>query len=143
MIELQDIEFPEWKLVVKLLVAYAWPLTVILVLLILKKEVFGFLKDRNISYTTKEGELVLSLMKNKESLLKLQRDEIKGLTANEIWALQTFRDSPDKCKFSEMRGASKVMAKVLLEAGMLENKGDHVALAPLGHEVLEAANRII
>lgn len=88
-------------------------------------------------------KLVISKALEDESLGKEQRVRLKGLTAHDIWALDSFsRGKKRENRINEMNPASKVMAQSLIEAGILEKKGEQVVPTKLGKEILEAANSI-
>lgn len=136
----------EWAdlLLVKFFVPISWPLAAFIVLIYYKKSVFDWFSKRNVKVTASGMEMVISKVEETHQLSLAQQKELQGLSAHDIWALETFSVSQSKSIISDkMPPASKVIAKTFLDAGILIRDGNKLKLTSLGDDILKRAKEIL
>jgi len=132
----------------QILNAIAWPVVVLIVLTAfycpIKRALGRVLQVRAGS---KGIELVLEEL-NKEGKLPFgSRKELTGLTAHDIWALDTFANAAMPLLVNTLKVPQRVAARTLYEAGLLLVEGNaenrKVIVTPLGREILSAAGKLL
>lgn len=99
--------------------------------------------DRDVQIETPIGKFLLPRLEAKTFLSKIQRKEVLGLTAHDIWALESFVKDPKKTVVANLPTASKVAAKSFSEMGILEISEGKIVITKLGKELLETAEKIL
>jgi hypothetical protein len=132
------------KYLSQLLGFVAWPITAVAICILLRKLLASvlnnFFSGNKRTLETRWGKLVIEKIGENENFNKFQRDELAGLTANEIWALENFVQEP--ALVSDMPPARKVMAVVLKEAKMVEVINNQVVATDFGRKIVKAAKEI-
>ena len=132
----------------QILNAVAWPSVVLIVLAAfycpLKRVLERVLQVRAGS---KGIELVLDEL-NKEGKLPFgSRKELSGLSAHDIWALDTFANAPPPILVSRLKVPQRVAARTLSEASLFTVEGDgenrKVIVTSLGRDILSAAGKLL
>lgn len=136
-------EWMDWGLELAKAITSAWPLAVILCVLLLRKQVSNFLeKINNLTFKTKALEVVLSTFAlEASSLSPAQKKELKNLTSSEIWALETFH--LHHIKVNDMNPAQRVAASTLKMLDLIKiESDDHIKLTANGVKLLNIASEM-
>lgn len=134
------------KIILDFIQGVAWPLIILLCVYWLRKPLIdAFGRADKIAINSKGIELTLSKLENSIQLSPIQRKELSGLTANEIWALEDL--SKTNRAVAGLNAAQKVGVRTLLDMGLVEfyydNKIQRVRLTEIGKKLLEIANTLI
>lgn len=123
--------------------ALAWPATVILALYYLKNDLFKWLGGRGVTVEnqTLGMKIVVGALEKEVALTSNERKEIGNLSANDIWALETF--NVQSLNKGNLALAQKVIAKTFLEIGLIEFIEERVVVTPKGKAILNIANNIL
>jgi hypothetical protein len=130
-----------------LMKSISWPIAAITLAVIFRKPIIGLMtRVHKIKATSKGAELVLHELEKQGRLSTFSRLELEGLTAHDIWALQSFESGTIPIQVDLMKPAQRVAARTLVDLGILSLVGEgpqrHVEIAPLGFKILEAAKSI-
>jgi len=124
--------------------AVAWPLVVLVIVYMFRATIKSLLsRVREIKATG--VELLLHQLEQQGQLPVGGRAELQGLTAHDIWALDSFASGLKQT--AAMNNPQRVAARTLLDAGLLVLKGSgeqrEVEITPLGKKLLEAARALL
>ena len=129
-----------------LLDVLAWPIVVLVCVAVFKNDIQGVLSRLKKVTLPKGIELVLAELEKTTPLDPVRRQELSGLTSNEIWALAHIREGKVPANVKEMNAPQRVAARTLVDLGILGVTGEvdapAVSVTPFGAELLAAAERI-
>jgi hypothetical protein len=103
----------------------AWPLVVLTVGCVFRRPIGNALvRLRKVRATSKGVELVLDSLERKGQLPVGSRAELSGLSAHDIWALDSFANGRITTLVAQLNPAQRVAARALRDAGLLTLTGD-------------------
>lgn len=128
--------------------AVAWPLVVLIILFLFREPLKDLLsRVQQLKGTSSGLELVLDRLDKGGQLPFGSRKELAGLTAHDIWALETFIDENKNEPVDKMKPAQRVAVRTLCDAKLLALTGDganrKVIATALGKQILTAANELL
>jgi hypothetical protein len=96
---------------------------------------------------TKEIELVLFKLEQETPLSAVTRAELSGLSAHDIWALDSFAKEPINTPIENLTAAQRVAGRTLVDLNLLTivGEGQHrtLVVTKLGRQILDAANSLL
>ena len=103
--------------------ALAWP-SVVLIIAYLFRSAITALVSRVRQIKATGVELVLQQLEQQGQLPIGARSELQGLSAHDIWALDSFAEKKVPLKPALMNNMQRVAARTLVDAGLLTLKGE-------------------
>ena len=131
-----------------ILSAVAWPAVVLIFLCVFRETLINLLsRVQQLKGGTSGLELVLDRLDKDGQLPFGSRKELSGLTAHDIWALETFADEKRNESVDKLKPAQRVAVRTLCDAKLLALTGDganrKVITTALGKQILTAANELL
>ena len=142
---------PDFELVVELIIGLSWPLVALIGFWILSKSVVSIvelLNGKDIKLSAKGVDIVIENVAKKVRLSPMQHEELKELTAHDIWALESINkdDIYNNKKYESLNSlplALKVAVKTFIGLRMVEIKNHKPVVTTLGKEILLSAENIL
>ncbi len=127
--------------------AVMWPVVVLTVFLLFRRPLNELLaRVLRIKAGSKGVDLILRELEREQQLPFGSRSELAGLTAHDIWALDSFADKAMP-PGTDLTPAQRVAARTLRDVGLITIEGEgaarKVALTELGQEVLRIAKGLL
>jgi hypothetical protein len=130
-----------FSVLLHLMNAVSWPIAALVLVLLFRGSIIELIG----SVDTIEAKGVKLLMSR---LPPSARAELKGLSSEDIWALESFANENNQVPkdVDRMNGAQRLAARTLLDFKVLTLEGDgpnkRVTLTHLGREILDAAKSL-
>lgn len=126
----------------------AWPAVVLIILYSFREALRDLIsRVQQVKGSSSGLELVLDRLDKDGQLPFGSRKELAGLTAHDIWALETFADEKRNEPVDKMKPAQRVAVRTLCDAKLLAFTGDganrKVIATALGKQILTAANELL
>ena len=134
----------------ELIVELAWPLVVLILLLVFGGRILKLIADfSHVEVVSEPIKITLRRLEQEYDVPKTQIRKLYGLTGHDLWALEAFLMQPDETyKYVKHFNAQrKAMVHSFLEMGLLEMVGEggarYVRPTKLAQDVVEAANKLL
>lgn len=139
-----EIDLEEWKLFVDVLIAYAWPLTIFLSILLIKKPLFEFLNSpREKTFRLGGAEMVIGELRKDGKITESEFKELEGLSSHDIWALEYYKHPKEERTNAQKNLPIKVAALSFEKRGLIvRTQSGFYELTRLGNAVLEKAKEL-
>lgn len=125
---------------------FTWPITVLVLAFSFRKSIIGVI-DRIRHVKVSVVELLIAEVEEKKRLPVGAREELAGLEATQIWALNDFASGKISNEVEKMNPGQKVMARTLIDLKLLSLSGEAVGRkvipTQLGRDLIEAAKSLL